>query len=159
MKKRKQQSHSAQPFRAWEFLINLFLPPNFHLGTWALWMSLNQYVWILWWVWVYGVLGVYSSQRKQYPKRRRNQPQTQSWRILPSGIMENHSIPISLDRYRKPFGTSSDILLWIFFVKQAPAPPLLTECLLVVSKWITFMHHIPNGINHSIAFPPIHCVK
>ena len=46
-----------------------------------------------------------------------------------------------------------------FFVKQAPAPPLLTECLLVVSKWITFMHQIPNGINHSIAFPPINCVK
>ena len=46
-----------------------------------------------------------------------------------------------------------------FFVKQAPAPPFLTECLLVVSKWITIMHQIPNGINHWITFPPIHCVK
>ena len=36
--------------------------------------------------------------------RPRNQPQSQSWRILSTQrIMENHSIPVSLDHYRKRY--------------------------------------------------------
>ena len=36
-------------------------------------------------------------------RRPRNQPQTQSWRILSTGgIMENHSINVSLGFYGKP---------------------------------------------------------
>ena len=73
------------------------------------------------------------------------------WKTTPSPFLsivtENHSV-------------LRQIFCFGFFCKTGSRPPpLLTECLLVVSKWITFMHQIPNGINHSIAFPPIHCVK
>ena len=60
-------------------------------------------------------------------RRPRNQPQTQSWRILSTGgIMENHSINVSLGFYGKTSPSGFYGLLWI-------------------SKWVILNLSVPKG--------------
>ena len=58
-------------------------------------------------------------------------------------------------------GTSSDIFFGFFLQNRLPVPLYWHSAFLWYrnESCFSFMHQILNGINHWLAFPPIHCVK